>query len=414
MDLLNDEQKKIFDFIDMGYNIFITGGAGVGKSFVINLIPKRFHNKKIGICSMTGSSAIVINGTTLHSFMGIGLANGSVDYLILKIQKNKAILKKLMYLQLLVLDEVSMLGDDLFEKINIIFQTLRASDKPFGGLQIVFVGDPFQLSPINSNYFFTSPQFNNCNFQVITLIKNMRTNELAFKEMLDRLRLGECSESDYLTLEKLKQTEFANNIIPTKLYSKRQDVELINNTELAKLIEMGNKPIEYPIKYIEKHRKKEEMDYIKSFSLSDTITLCIGAQVVVTRNIDIQEGIINGTRGIVINMTDVGVTLKLLNSTEAFIEYLSFKPDEFDRKFDFIYMPLKLGGALTIHSSQGMTLDALELDLGESIFAYGQAYTGLSRVRNFKSVKVINLKRRSFKTSKDVLKFFQEKCSINN
>ena len=121
----------------------------------------------------------------------------------------------------------------------------------------------------------------------------MRTNELAFKEMLDRLRLGECSESDYLTLEKLKQTEFANNIKPTKLYSKRQDVELINNTELAKLIEMGNKPREYPIKYIEKLRKMDEIDYIKSFSLSDTITLCIDAQVVVTRNIDIEAGIIN-------------------------------------------------------------------------------------------------------------------------
>jgi ATP-dependent DNA helicase PIF1 len=77
-------------------------------------------------------------------------------------------------------------------------------------------------------------------------------------------------------------------------------------------------------------------------------------------------------------------------------------------------MPLKLGWALTIHSSQGMTLDALEIDLGESIFACGQAYTGLSRVRNFKSVKVINLKRRSFKTSKDVIKFFEEKCSIND
>ena len=412
MELLNDEQKKIFDLIDMGYNIFITGGAGVGKSFVINLIPKRFHNKKIGICSMTGSSAIVINGTTLHSFMGIGLANGSVEYLVLKIQKNKSILKKLMYLQLLVVDEVSMLGDDLFEKINRIFQIIRASEKPFGGLQIVFVGDPFQLSPVNSKYFFTSREFDSTNFKVVTLIKNMRTNELAFKELLDRLRLGECSETDYLSLEKLKETEFANNIKPTKLYSKRQDVELINNTELAKLIEMGNKPREYPIKYIEKLRKKEEIDYIKSFSLSDTITLCIDAQVVVTRNIDIEAGIINGTRGIVINMTDVGVTLKLLNSDEAFIEYISFKPDEFDRKLDFIYMPLKLGWALTIHSSQGMTLDALEIDLGESIFACGQAYTGLSRVRNFKSVRVINLKRRSFKTSKDVVKFFEEKCSI--
>jgi ATP-dependent DNA helicase PIF1 len=414
MDLLNDEQKKIFDLIDMGYNLFITGGAGVGKSFVINLIPKYFKSKKLGICSMTGSSAIVINGTTLHSFMGIGLANGSVDYLVVKIQKNKPNLKKLMYLELLVLDEVSMLGDDLFEKINRIFQIIRACDKPFGGVQLVFVGDPFQLSPINSNYFFTSNVFNICNFQVVTLIKNMRTNELAFKELIDRLRSGECSDSDYLILKKLKKTEFSNNIKPTKLYSKRQDVESINNTELAKLIEAGFDSKEYPIKYINKHRKNEEMDYIKSFSLSDTITLCINAQVVVTKNIDILAGIVNGTRGIVTNMTDQFVTIKLLNSTETVIEYVCFQPDEFDRKFDFMYMPLKLGWALTIHSSQGMTLDAIELDLGENIFAYGQAYTGLSRVRNFNSVKIINLKKRSFKTSKDVVKFFEEKCSIIN
>ena len=410
MELLNDEQKKIFDFIDMGHNIFITGGAGVGKSFVILLIPKVFKNKKLGICAMTGSSAIVINGTTLHSFMGIGLANGTLEYLVFKIQKNKVLLKKLMYLELLILDEVSMLGNDLFEKINRIFQIIRASSKPFGGVQIVFVGDPFQLSPINSNYFFTSNEFDNCNFKVITLKKNMRTNELAFKELLDRLRFGKCSDTDYLTLEKLKQTEFANNIKPTKLYSKRQDVELINNTELAKLIAIGNKPREYPIKYINMERKKEVMEYIKSFSLSDSITLCIDAQVVVTRNIDIQAGIINGTRGIVTNMIDIGVTLKLLNSTEIFIEYISFQPDELDNKREFMYMPLKLGWALTIHSSQGMTLDAIEVDLGENIFAYGQAYTGLSRVRNFNSVKVINLKKRCFKTSTDVVKFFKEKC----
>jgi ATP-dependent DNA helicase PIF1 len=157
-------------------------------------------------------------------------------------------------------------------------------------------------------------------------------------------------------------------------------------------------------------RKKEVMEYIKSFSLSDSITLCIDAQVVVTRNIDIQAGIINGTRGIVTNMTDIGVTLKLLNSTEIFIEYISFQPDELDNKREFMYMPLKLGWALTIHSSQGMTLDAIEVDLGENIFAYGQAYTGLSRVRNFNSVKVINLKKRCFKTSTDVVKFFKEKC----
>jgi ATP-dependent DNA helicase PIF1 len=342
--------------------------------------------------------------------MGIGLANGTLEYLVFKIQKNKVLLKKLMYLELLILDEVSMLGDDLFEKINRIFQIIRASSKPFGGVQIVFVGDPFQLSPINSNYFFTSNEFDNCNFKVITLKKNMRTNELAFKELLDRLRFGKCSDTDYLTLEKLKQTEFANNIKPTKLYSKRQDVELINNTELEKLIAIGNKPREYPIKYINMERKKEVMEYIKSFSLSDSITLCIDAQVVVTRNIDIQAGIINGTRGIVTNMTDQFVTLKLLNSTEIFIEYISFQPDELDNKREFMYMPLKLGWALTIHSSQGMTLDAIEVDLGENIFAYGQAYTGLSRVRNFNSVKVINLKKRCFKTSTDVVKFFKEKC----
>ena len=165
----------------------VTGGAGVGKSFVTTNIIDYFRSvgKKIGICAMTGSAAILINGTTLHSFMGFGLGKGDSMILINKIQKNKVITKKLKMLDVLVIDEVSMLNDSLFEKISEIFQLLKGNEKPFGGVQVILVGDPFQLCPIEGDYCFLSKMWKESNFEVVLLKQNMRiTDDLIFKNII--------------------------------------------------------------------------------------------------------------------------------------------------------------------------------------------------------------------------------------
>jgi ATP-dependent DNA helicase PIF1 len=295
----------------------------------------------------------------------------------------------------------------IFEKISEIFQILRNSEKPFGGVQIILVGDPFQLCPIEGEYCFLSKKWKESKFEVVLLTQNMRvTNDLKFKEILDRLRWGNCSDDDYSSLKKLKNTKFLNNIVPTRLYSRNADVDKINNLELQKLIDSGNVLSDYPIVLPDQPiKRRETAKYVKNIKLSDSVGLCIGAQVVITRNIDIPGGLINGTRGIITNSTNDGIVLLLLNGSSVIIDYYTFKPDD-EPMVEVKYIPLKLAWAISIHSSQGMTLDELEIDLGESIFACGQAYTVLYRVRSMKNVKIVQVNKKSFKTNIKVVEFY--------
>ena len=139
---MNPEQKHALDAVSKGQNIFITGGAGVGKSYLVNEIVKS-TKKSIGVCAMTGCAALLINGATLHSYLGIGLAKESAKMLAIKIKRFVTIVKRIQDLEILLIDEVSMLHDELFEKVYEFLQIIRRNEKPFGGVQMVFVGDPF-------------------------------------------------------------------------------------------------------------------------------------------------------------------------------------------------------------------------------------------------------------------------------
>jgi len=413
---LNTEQHIVVENVKNGANILITGSAGCGKSFVVKYIIQYATetNKILGICAMTGSAAILIGGTTLHSFMGIGLARESVEHLVRRIRSNandKATLLK--QLEMLIIDEVSMMNDELLTKLSQILSIIRKNPAPFGGVQIILVGDPFQLCPIEYQYFFKSPEWIRGNFHVSLLKLNMRqAGDDIFKNILDRVRWGNCSKEDYKILKKLRHTVFPENIIPTRLYSHNKDVDIINYNELENLAKMGHTCMKYSIKYKGNTQKQtNSKNYSKAMKLNDELYLCVGAQVVLTRNIDILSGLVNGARGIVVELTSTYVNVRFTNAGLIKIEYYAInsintlmqlsEPD-----IDLAYIPLKLAWALSIHSSQGMTLDALELDLGSSIFAYGQAYTGLSRAKDMKSVKLVGLLPESFKTSPDVISFY--------
>ena len=413
---LNEEQHIVVENVKNGQNILITGSAGSGKSFVVKyIIQYATESKKVlGICAMTGSAAVLIGGTTLHAFMGIGLARESVEYLVRRIRSNpndKAALLK--QLEMLIIDEVSMMNDELLTKMSQILSIIRKNPAPFGGVQIILVGDPFQLCPIEHKYFFKSPEWLRGNFQVSLLKLNMRqAGDDLFKSILDRVRWGNCNKEDYKVLKKLRHTTFPTGIIPTRLYSHNKDVDIINYNELENLTKSGVPCIKYNIKYKGNSQKQtNSKSYAKAMKLNDELYLCPGCQVVLTRNINILSGLVNGARGTIIEIMPNYVTVNFAIAGIIKIEYYAIntmnnvmqlaEPD-----IDLAYIPLKLAWALSIHSSQGMTLDALELDLGSSIFAYGQAYTGLSRAKDMKSVKLVGLLPESFKTSPDVIEFY--------
>ena len=392
---MNQEQKLALEAVSNGDNIFITGGAGVGKSYLVNEIVKS-TKKKIGVCAMTGCAALLINGATLHSYLAIGLAKESAKVLAGKIKRFVTVVQRIQDLDILLIDEVSMLNDELFEKVYEFLQIVRRNPKPFGGVQMIFVGDPFQLAPVEGGYCFTSKLWKD--IEVHTLTQNMRqAGDQEFKDLLDRVRWGKCSDEDYETLKKLKNTTFPDGIIPTKLYSKNINVDAINQTELGKL---STEVKEYLTEYVSEPSKK----WATSNKIPERSLFKVGAQVMCTRNIPLL-GLVNGSRGVIESFEPESVRIRLLNDEIVRLPYISVTP--FDNQFLVVkFLPLKLAWAVTIHSSQGMTIDALEVDLGKDIFAYGQAYTGLSRAKSLSTVRVTSVLSTSFVTNPSIKQIF--------
>lgn len=409
---LTEEQQNVVDSIQKGKNIFLTAPAGYGKSYVIQHIIQyaNKNNMNIGITAMTGSAALLLEGQTLHSFLGIGLGEGTAEELFKRNFKNKKLISKLQRLQLLIIDEISMMNAELLDKISIYLGLIRKNNNPFGELQLVLSGDMVQLPPIKGTYCFLSNEWKRANIQIVVLNKNMRQqNDHIFQLLLESVRWGKCSKNELNILESLKNTEFQNGILPTRLYSRNIDVDRINQAELNTLIKESNiKSYEFKVIF-PKDAKKEQLakQLIISFGIPESLNLCIGAQVVLTRNMDRELGLVNGSRGVIHSLDQNKIVVKFNNITYP-IEYIEYNKMEKDENITyFSYIPLKLAYALSIHRCQGMTLDAIEIDLGESIFCNGQAYTALSRAKNLNSIRIIDVSSRSFKTSPEVIDFYK-------
>jgi ATP-dependent exoDNAse (exonuclease V) alpha subunit len=195
--------------------------------------------------------------------------------------------------------------------------------------------------------------------------------------------------------------------MPTKLYSVNVDVDKINKKEFDELVEKGAMVKNYKTKY-SSHPSAES--WAQSLKIPDQVDLCIGAQVLVTWNLQNESSIVNGTRGIITDFCLEGPKIKLVDGKEIIIEYMKLSCED-NEKITVTFIPLKLAYAISIHKSQGMTLDAMEIDLGTSIFEYGQAYTALSRAKSLDNIKIISVKSKSFMTHSKVKDFYKVKIT---
>jgi ATP-dependent DNA helicase PIF1 len=411
---LNKKQQEACEAVAEGKNILLTGPAGTGKSYAIKHIIEglKENNKKYAMTATTGTAAVLIGGQTLHSFLGIGLGKGELIDNIKRIRKNPNTYKTLAELDVLIIDEVSMLDAELFDKIAEILSTIKAGTLkipelrlvPFGGIQVILIGDFCQLAPVQGNHCFLSKSWDALEIKVVMLEEIIRQGQdILFQKMLQIIRKGKCTDNIIKVLERLKDTEFPDDIKPTKLYPVNVDVERINKQEIAKLKAEGNE--------FKTYKAKASSDNIKNAASFD-IELTMGSQIIIIRNIDVATGLVNGKRGVITHLGDDYIIIKDV-ANEAFkIEY--FK-DSDEKSFDpvkkcctaFIcHMPVRTCYALSIHKSQGMTIDALELDLGKNIFAAGQAYTALTRAKTLQSIKIINVDKDSFKINGYVKKFY--------
>ena len=410
--ILNFEQQSALTSFQKGNNIFLTGPAGTGKSVTLKKIIEHCDKEGIsyGVTATTGSAAFLISGRTLHSYLGIGLAKDSPQELFNYARyKLSHAVKKIRALKVLIIDEISMLDIELFEKISKYLSLARYNNsKPFGGLQIVLTGDFCQLEPVSGDYCFKSEVWEKLKLDVIYLTKMIRQDgDKKFQKMLMDLRYGICSDKTFKTLSNLKDNNITT-IKPTILFPKNYDVDLINKSEYKKLIDAGakKKVYEYELPKLKKNKDKSD-NWIKTLDIPKEIELCVGSQVVVLANIDQDKGIINGTRGCVIELRNKSVIIKIVNGSLFEIQYHRNVNVEDDDIY-ICFMPLKLAYALTIHKSQGMTLDAVEIDIGSNIFAAGQAYTALSRAKNLKCVCIKAISKKSFITNQSVLEFYKK------
>ena len=407
---LNHEQESALNHFKAGKNIFLTGPAGTGKSVTLSKIREYCNLAKIelGITATTGTAAFLINGKTVHSYLGIGLATESAEYIYNHVRhKLSHIPKKLRKIKALIIDEISMLDANLLDKISEYLKLVCKNEKPFGGIQVVLTGDFCQLAPVSGEYAFKSYVWSELNLKTIYLTKLIRQDgDLKFQKILSDARYGYSSAESYKTLSSLSTKEFGE-IKPTILYPRNFDVDKINKLESEKLINSGAKNESYKIEYPISRSKDKSARWAKSLDIPETVSFCVGDQVVVTANIDQDSGIVNGTRGIIIDVNPIFVTIRKTNDVKIEIRYHETTNTE-DTDLKLRFMPLKLAYALSIHKSQGMTLDAIEVDIGPKIFAAGQAYTALSRAQNLDSVKVKFIAQKSFIVDPEVLKFYKK------
>jgi ATP-dependent DNA helicase PIF1 len=434
------EQQIAFDKYVSGENIFITGPGGSGKSMLIKKINEHAfsRNKEIHVCALTGCASILLNckAKTLHSWSGVGLANGTIDHLVTKIKKNK--FAKTMWKQtsILVVDEVSMLSKKIFEALNAIGKEIRHNSRPFGGIQVIFSGDFYQLPPVGNDdepdtqkFCFESEQWNEIfsKQNQIQLVKIFRQTDDIYASILNQIRIGIIKRKTNDILAKQVGRNYSNiEFEPTKLYPTKHRVEQINNMSMNKL---KTEEKEFVLKYhydlemsknerIIRHgiNDKEiqiELDFMANNLICDkTMKMKIGAQVMFVINIKTDAGdilVCNGSQGIVVGYSDINgcPRVKYNNGIEMVMERNIWVSDKIPG-IGISQVPLILAWALTIHKSQGATLDIAEIDVGSGIFECGQTYVALSRVKSLEGLFLTSFDVSKIKINKKVKMFYDE------
>ena len=433
------EQQQAFEKYLKRENIFITGPGGTGKSALIRYIQKDAQRKgfQIQVCALTGCAAVLLEckAKTVHSWAGIGLGNGEPDQLIRKILKNKILRDNWKATDILVIDEVSMMSQKLFELLDSIGKAVRYSQNPFGGIQLIFSGDFYQLPPVGSKeepetckFCFESPLWTTTfpRKNHVQLVKIFRQNDELYQKILNQLREGKLKRSSNEILMQNVNKSFPEDmqILPTKLFPTKIKVTNINACEMSNL---NGEEYEYKIKQctalemtqseklkrvlFTKEQINAELLYLQNnLPCEEVLRLKIGAQVMCIANILLSNDdiICNGARGIVISISPDGFPTVKYNNGYKMTMMPHVWPSETIPGVGVAQIPLILAWALTIHKAQGATLDVAEIDAGSGIFECGQTYVALSRVKNLEGLYLSSFDFRKVMINRKVQEFYEE------
>lgn len=405
---LNKKQQDAYNTIIFEKNnIFLTGAGGTGKSFLIKKLKKDLETKycrNVAVTAMTGVSANVINGATLHSVLGLRLGVGSYDALYKMILTNKKILTRWRCINVLIVDEVSMLSITLFEKIEKLARAFRNDPRPFGGMQIVLVGDMAQLPPVKDDKFiFESSIWNKVIEKTIYLTEIIRQTDPVFRQVLNKVRMGIVDEQVEQVLKSREiKYKSKDGFIPTMLESINAKVDKVNQTYYDRL-EGAEHTYKIKPKFYKNIVYKEK--YLNNLKFEDELSLKMGAQVMyLTNNI---EGLFNGSRGIIVGFVDNMPLVLFTNGMKLLISPETLDIEEQDELImSYTQIPLKLAYSVTVHRAQGCTLSLTRINF-KNIFEYGQAYTALSRVKSLEGLYIRNLDFNVIKCHPSIKQFYE-------
>lgn len=416
---LTDGQKEFFRRFFRHKNLFHTGAAGTGKSYDINLLFRYLDSLGImyGKTATTGVAALNIGGTTINSWAGIGLGDDDGMDLLDKVSENKKAVNRIKNCKVLVIDEISMAKANLIEKIDIVCQYIRDDERPFGGIQVVFVGDFMQLPPVfkkfePEKFAFESQAWHDSKIEMINLTEIVRQHdEPHFAKFLNDVRFGKATDLEILR-ECINRKFPEDGIKPVKLYCRNIDVNEFNLRELDKIVGPSQ-----TFRAFDEASENWQQFFDKNCPAPTRLELKVGAQVMLLVNLDVANGLVNGSVGVVHKVYTDMVEVKFENGIFPIEPFnWEIKQNEFDPIAGAMkktvlakrrQMPLKLAWAVTIHKAQGSTLSRAEIDIGDA-FAEGQVYVALSRVRNLKSLSVKPFSLSKIKVNQKCLNFYKE------
>ena len=394
---LSSSQQQVLNYVLAGQSIFFTGVAGTGKTVCLKVIIDTFRqNKRQGvyITALTGIAAVPLSGRTLHSFAGIGLGEGIAEEIYNeRVVKNAKAIKRWLDANVLIIDEISMLPAELLDKINWIAKRVRKRDEPFGGIQLILTGDFLQLPPVSPGInkvklAFEAECWKEIVPHTVLLEKVFRQDkDPLFISVLNSLRKGIVTQEVIDAFQPCLNRKFpeGSKIKPTLLFAKRVEVDQTNANELAKL-----RDLKYEYKAQDWGRDSTALEIlIKNCMAPATLELKIGAQVMLLKNLSLADGLVNGSRGVVVDFK-ADERKKLFPVVEFYTKQQRLiTPEDWKIEEKFItiasraQIPLMLCWAMTGHRCQGMTLDLCQVDLS-GVFEFGQAYVCTFSVSRFR------------------------------
>lgn len=462
---LSLEQQYAYLRFKQGKNLFITGPGGTGKTRLIQFLAQHMEEtgRPFQVCAMTGCAAVLLDcgARTLHSWSGMKRAKGPNDLIVNRVLRNSLVVKVWRKISTLIIDEVSMMSAKMLDLIDDIGRSARRNTRPFGGIQVILTGDFYQLPPVGDNdepssraFCFESPRWPKI-FPIehcIELCTIFRQTDPVFTKLLLEVREGKLSESGAQLLKTHVHRKYDlstfGGIVPTKIFPVRAKVDYTNNSMYASLesvelefsarVKMGvrtyvesGQPIPSQILADCANVSPDQMEHEATQMLTDmqveeTMRFKIGTLVMCTVNLDVEAGICNGSQGIIVDfvendalnempmMLETGARplnhsmVPLVRFANGSVRRIGFKYSQSDEYPVLVVaqIPLRLAWALTIHKMQGSTVDMAEMDIGKTVFEYGQTYVALSRVKTLEGVYLTEFYPHKIRANPAVVDFY--------